>query len=204
MEDITTLTGWLLVAGPVLGLAPVANPKLMRIWSMPHDSFVAEVGRNQSAWQWLNGGFVLATIVTTGGLASLAFLMPSEVDSAAMLVCASAYGIGGALWCAVLAMRTRTVPLLATLGDTSDSPGVAVVEAATGGLFQAFVLITSVALAAVGGLLLTTGVVASVVAVLVVLSGVGGIVWLLSTGDVIPAVLYLPTLLVGVSLLAGW
>lgn len=204
MEEITTLTGWLLVAGPVLGLAPVANPALFAIWSMPHDAFVAEVARNESAWRWLNGGFVLATIVTTGGLASLAFAMPSEVDGAAMLACAGGYGIGGALWCVVLAVRTRTVPLLATLGDTSDSPGVAVVDAATGGLFQAFVLITSVTLAAVGGLLLATGVVATVVAVLVVLTGVAGVVWLLSTGDVIPAVLYLPTLLVGVSLLAGW
>lgn len=205
MTDTTALAGWLLVGGPVLGLMPVAHPALMPIWSMPHDSFVATVGAHRLAWTWLNGGFALATIVTTAGMVALALSMPSTLGVAAMQGCAVAYGIGGVLWCAVVSMRSRTVPLLADRArDGQISRDVSLLGAATGGLFQAFVLITGGALAALGLTLLLAGVMASIVPILVLLMGVATIAWLLGTGDVIPAVLYLPTLLVGLGLLIGW
>jgi hypothetical protein len=42
------------------------------------------------------------------------------------------------------------------------------------------------------------------VALATVLVGIGVAAWLLVSGDVIPAVLYVPTLLIGAALLAGW
>lgn len=205
MTDSTALAGWLLVAGPIVGLIPVAHPALVPIWSMPRAAFVATVGAHRTAWLWLNVGFALATVVTTGGLAALAPAMPSGLGTAAVLTCAAAYGIGGGLWCAVLAIRAHTTPLLADLdGDSLSSREVALLDAATGGLFQGFVLITGTALAALGLTLLLTGVVASVVAIFVLLFGAAGIAWLLVSGDVIPAAVYLPTMVLGGALLIGW
>lgn len=205
MTDATVLAGWLLAAGPVVGLVPVAHPALVPIWSMPRDAFVAAVGAHRAAWVWLNVGFAVATVATTGGLAALAPSMPSELGTTAVLTCAVTYGIGGGLWCAVLTIRARTTPLLADLGgDSLGSREVALLDAATGGLFQGFVLITGTALAALGLTLLLTGVVAPAVAVVVLLFGAAGISWLLVNGDVIPAVLYLPTMVLGVAVLTDW
>jgi hypothetical protein len=199
------LAGWLLAAGPVAGLAPVAQPALMPVWSMPRDRFVAMVGAHRTAWAWLNAGFTLATIATTGGLVALAAAMGDGPAAAAALACAVGYGLGGGLWCAVLAIRTRTVPLLSDLGaDALRSREASLVDAVTSGLFQAFVLITGSALAGLGLTLLLAGTVPAAVSVVVLLVGLVGIGWLLRTGDVIPAVLYLPTLLLGVALLVGW
>lgn len=205
MTDGTTVAGWLLVAGPMLGLIPVAHPALIPIWSMPRDAFVSTVGAHRVAWAWLNTGFGLATILTTGGLAAFAFTVSSGPARAAVMACAVAYGMGGVLWAAVLASRARTAPLLADLGgDVLTSREVALLDAATGGLFQAFVLITSAALVGLGLTLLLSGTVAVLVGVLVLVAGTAGIAWLLVADDVIPAALYLPTLLVGIDLLAGW
>jgi hypothetical protein len=205
MSDGTMVAGWLLVGGPVLGLIPVAHPALVRIWSMPRESFVAAVATHRVAWAWLNAGFALATILTTGGLAALAVTVSSRPASAAIVTCAIAYGIGGVLWSAVLAIRTRTTPLLGDLGgNVLASREVAILDAGTSGLFQAFALITSAALAALGLTLLLSGVVVVLIGVVVLLAGAAGVAWLLVTGDVIPAALYVPTLLVGVDLLVGW
>ncbi len=55
-----------------------------------------------------------------------------------------------------------------------------------------------------GLVLLATGGVAAPVAVATVVVGIATAAWLVVAGDIIPAVLYLPTLLIGVALLAGW
>ena len=65
-------------------------------------------------------------------------------------------------------------------------------------------VITSVALASLGLVLLLDGGVAAAIAILTALVGVATATWLLVSGDVVPAVLYLPTMLVGAALLAGW
>jgi hypothetical protein len=46
--------------------------------------------------------------------------------------------------------------------------------------------------------------VAAPVAWLVAVVGALCVVWFLRAGDLIPAVLYVPTLLLGIALLAGW
>jgi len=202
MNDPQAVAGWLLVAGPVLGLIPVAHPALLPIWSMPRDVFVATVAAHRVAWAWLNAGFTLASVATAAGLLALAGTLPDSATSAALLACTAGYGIGAALWCAVLAIRTRTTPLLAELGPGElDRPHTRLLDAATTALFHAFVLITAVSLACLGAVLLLTGPSPVWVGAALLLTGTGATAWLLRAGDVVPAVLYLPTALLGITML---
>ena len=202
MNDPQAVAGWLLVAGPVLGLIRVAQPALLRIWSMPRDAFVATVAAHRVAWAWLNAGFTLASVATAAGLLALAGTWPDRATSAALLACTASYGIGAVLWCAVLAIRTGTTPLLADLGTGElDRPQARLLDAVITALFQAFVLITAVSLVGLGAVLLMTGRNPAWVAAVLVLTGTTATAWLLRTGDVIPAVLYLPTVLLGITML---
>jgi hypothetical protein len=100
----------------------------------------------------------------------------------------------------------RTTPALADLVRDArpTEPGETLLGAALGGLFAAFVVITCAALVGLGLALLAAGWVAAPVAIATFLVGLGTAAWLFLSGDVVPAVLYLPTLLVGIALLAGW
>jgi hypothetical protein len=203
--DAARLAGWLLVVGPVLGLVGVAQPVLIRIWSMPREEFIAAVTAHRRAWTWLNTGFGVATLATTSGMVVLAVAIPGRNGSAALAGCALTYAVGGALWLAVLAIRTRTTPLLGDLdGDARTGPSATLLEAATTGLFQAFVLITGGTLAALGVSLMLVASVPVGLGAVITLAGVLCVGWLITTGDVIPAVLYLPTILLGVYVLVWW
>jgi hypothetical protein len=205
--DVRTLTGLLLTLGPIIGAIPVANPSLIRVWSASREDHLATVGRHRIAWAWLNAGFIGATVTTAIGLILLpTVLEPSPAISSALGGVALTYVIGGGLWCAVLGIRARTTPALAdlvALGRPTE-PGETLLGAANGGLFAAFVLLTAVALIALGAVLVLSGGVAAPVALASPAVGLLAIALQLATGDVIPATLYLPTLLLGVALLLGW
>lgn len=202
MNGPQAVAGWLLLAGPILGLIPVANPALIPIWSMPRDAFVATVAAHRVAWAWLNAGFSLASIATAAGLLALAGTMPDPVTAAAVQACTAGYGIGSVLWCAVLAIRTRTTPLLADLdAHLMDRQDVRLLDAASTALFHSFALITAVSLAGLGAVLLLGGPSPAWVDAALLLTGATATAWLLRTGDLIPAVLYLPTALLGITLL---
>jgi len=68
-------------------------------------------------------------------------------------------------------------------------------------LFRAFVLMTAVSLVGLGAVLLVTGPSPAWVDAALVLTGTAATVWLLRTGDLIPAALYLPTAMLGITLL---
>ena len=165
------------------------------------------VARHPLAWRMVNLGFVAATILTIAGLGLLA-TRPAIADGPRALLVAglTADAVGGLLWCVVLAVRNRTTPELARLvaANQPTEPAESILGAALGGLFAAFVWATSLALLAIAAGLLSAGVVAApvaLVAVVITFVGLGGQI---RTGDTIPAILYLPTLLIGVALLAGW
>jgi hypothetical protein len=208
MPDPTTLAGVLLVLGPVVGAIPVAYPPLLRVWSMPREDHARTIAAHRTGWRLLNGGFVLATVSTAGGLSVLARPLAGENPASASLVAALAvvYAIAGALWCTVLAIRSVATPALVDLGLVDAPPREAerLLHAATGGGFAAFVLVTGVALVALGAGLALTGAVAAPVGWLAALVAGIAVVGELATGDTIPAVLYLPTMLIGLALLAGW
>jgi len=207
MPDGRTIAGLLLVLGPVLGLIPVANPRLMRIWSMSRDDHVTTVGANRRGWLLLNAGFGVATIATSAALGILAVGWDGGTGPRAGLTAgAIAYGIGGALWCAVLSARARTTPALADLiaAGAAREPAASLLGATLGGVFQGFVIATAAALIAIGLALAAGGGVAAVIAWLAVVTGIVAIGVLVWTGDLVPAVLYPCTVLIGIALLAGW
>jgi hypothetical protein len=207
MPDALVVAGVLLVASPIIGLVPVAYPPLFTVWMAPRERHIAIIGTHRRAWHLLNAGFVVATVGTAGGLAALAVALASDAGLAAVVAAiAVAYAIAGALWCAVLAIRARATPALDDLGVTAEPAGVAetLLGAATGGMFVTFALVTGSVLIALGAVLGITGTVAPLAAWLAALIAAVVTGAQLVTGDSIPAVLYLPTLLIGVALLAGW
>ena len=140
----------------------------------------------------LNAGFLIATVLTAAGLAILAGILGGgEVRSAVLAAVAITYAIAGGLWCAVLAIRTRTTPALADLVATGapTEPAEALLGAATGGLFAAFVLATGAALVVLGLTLGLTGGLAVSVAAFAVLASALVVEGLLKSGDTIPALL---------------
>ena len=205
MADAQLLAGLLLVAGPVVGLIPVAHPALIPFWSATRERQLEIVGAHRRAWWALNAGFGVATAATIAGLAVLPLLAATTEGAAALLPALAAYALGGVLWCAVLAIRGMVTPRLASLAGAGEAtePGESLLGAAQEGLFDGFVVATGLALVALGIGLAATGIVAPPIAVVQALAGAGVLAWLLATGDVIPAVLYLPTMVLGVALLAA-
>lgn len=207
MTDGLTVAAVLLVAGPMVGGVGVSNPALFRVWFVPRDEHLALVRAHRRAWMAINAGFTVATVVTASGLAVLAGAVDVADGPRAVLAAAAVvYAIAGSLWCAVLAIRARTTPALAEMvaAGTSTEPAETLLGAALGGLFAAFVLATGAALVVLGVTLAASGVIAVPVAWLTALISVVVLLGQLRSGDSIPAVLYLPTMLVGLALLLGW
>jgi hypothetical protein len=207
MTDGLTVAAVLLVAGPMVGGVGVSNPALFRVWFVPRDEHLALVRAHRRAWMAINAGFTVATVVTASGLAVLAGAVDVADGPRAVLAAAAVvYAIAGSLWCAVLAIRARTTPALAEMvaAGTPTEPAETLLGAALGGLFAAFVLATGAALVVLGVTLAASGVIAVPVAWLTALIPVVVLLGQLRSGDSIPAVLYLPTMLVGLALLLGW
>ncbi len=207
MADAVTIAGLLLVAGPIVGMVPVAWPPFPRIWSMSREDHVSTVAAHQRGWWILNAGFAFATITSTGGLAILAVALTGDTGRSAWLTAVwVAYAIGGVLWCTVLAMRARTTPAIHDLGLIDAPPGTTelLLGAATGGVFAMYVVVTAASLVVLGVVLVLAGGVAAPVAGLAVVIAAIAVGVQVVTGDTIPAVLYLPTLIIGIALLAGW
>jgi hypothetical protein len=207
MPDPLVLAGLLLVLAPLVGLVPVAYPPLWPAWSASRERHIALVGAHRRAWRLLNVGFGVATIGTAGGLAALAVALGGDPRVAgAVAALAVGYAMAGVPWLAVLAIRAKATPALDDLGVTAAPAGPAEVllGAATGGIFAAFALSTGPLLLALCAVLALTGTVATPVAGIAALFAAVSTGSQLLTGDTVPAVLYPPTMLVGVSLLAGW
>jgi hypothetical protein len=205
MPEQRLAAGLLLVLGPLVGLLPVGYPPLLGIWTSSRETHLVTVAAHRRAWAMLNAGFGVATILTTAGL-----VLARPADGPALATVAFdaalvAYGMGGVLWLAVLAMRTRTTPLLAAdLCVATLAAADALVAAATGGMFAAFTVITAVALMGVGAAVALAGTPAAVVAgAIAVIVAAIALVTQLRRGDSIPAVLYVPSLVIGVAVLAG-
>ena len=149
MADAQLLAGLLLVAGPVVGLIPVAHPALIPFWSATRDRQLEIVGAHRRAWWALNAGFGVATAATIAGLAVLPLLAATTGGAAALLPALAAYALGGVLWCAVLAIRGMVTPRLASLAGAGEAtePGESLLGAAQEGLFDGFVVAGSLGLA---------------------------------------------------------
>ena len=207
MSDDVRFAAALLLAGPVIGALCLMYPPFFRVWRVGRDEHLAMVAAHPVAWRMVNLGFVVAATLTAAGLGILAGRLDLADGPRAILAASViAYAIGGVLWCVVLATRNRTTPQLAALvaADRPTEPAESILGAALGGLFVAFVWTTSLAILAISAALALGGSVglpvAAIAAAVTVLALAGQIL----TGDTIPAILYVPTLLLGLALLAGW
>ncbi len=207
MTDGLTVAAALLVAGPVLGAVGLSSPALFRVWTAPRDEHLATVRAHRHAWMLANAGFTIAAVVTAAGLAVLAGSLDVDEGRRAVLAATTVvYAIAGTLWCAVVAIRTRTTPALAEMvaAGTPTEPAETLLGAAIGGLFAAFTLATGASLVALGMTLALGGGVAAPVAWLATLIAALIVARFLASGDAIPAFLYFPTLIIGLALLFGW
>jgi hypothetical protein len=207
MTDGLLAAAVLLVAGPVLFMVGAGNPALVRYWTAPRETGLEIVRAHRLAWRLANGGFIVATVITAAGLVLLALALDGHAfRSAALASVAVAYVVAGTLWCVDLAIRIRTTPALADLvaSGAPTEPAETLLGAATSGLFAAFTLVTAATLVVLGLTLALAGGVALPVALLAAIIAVIVIGSQLITGDSIPAILYLPPLLVGAALLLGW
>jgi len=207
MTEGLTAAAVLLVLGPVVGAVGLTHPALYAVWSAPREKHLALVHAHRRAWMAINSGLTVATVVTAAGLAVLAGAVDVAAGPRAVLAAvAVVYAIAGTLWCAVLAVRTRTTPALAELvaAGAPTAPAENLLGAMLGGLFGAFILATSAALVALGATLAGSGVIAAPLAWLATLIPAVVLLGYLRSGDAIPGVLYLPTLLVGLALLVRW
>lgn len=197
----------LLVAGPAVFVVLGLYPPMFRVWTVPRAEHLGLVLAHTRAWTLINAGFAIATIGTAAGLGGLAATVGGEKGWGAVMVAAAIiYAIAGTLWCAVVSVRIRTTPALARMvaAGTPTEPAETLLNSAVGGLFAAFLLATGAALIAVGLALALGGGVAAPVAWLATLIAVLVVVGFFAFRDMPPFVLYIPTLLVGLALLAGW
>ena len=197
----------LLVAGPAVFVVLGLYPPMFRVWTVPRAEHLGLVLAHTRAWTLINAGFAIATIGTAAGLGALAATVGGEKGWGAVMVAAAIiYAIAGTLWCAVVSVRIRTTPALARMvaAGTPTEPAETLLNSAVGGLFAAFLLATGAALIAVGLALALGGGVAAPVAWLATLIAVLVVVGFFAFRDMPPFVLYIPTLLVGLALLAGW
>ena len=207
MPDPLILAGWLLVAGALIGAAAASHPALWPVWSAQRDERLRIVGEHRLAWTMLNAGFVIATIVTAGGLAALAVAEGGDPGVVAALAAVIvAYAVAGGLWCGVLAIRSLTTPALADLSarGADTEPTETLLSATLLALFGTYTLITAAALVALAAIVGVGGVVAIPVALVAAAIAAIVIAAYLVTGDSVPAVLYVPTIVIGIALLAGW
>ncbi len=206
MTDSITIAAWLLVGGPVVAVVCLSYPPLWRVWTVPREEHLALVAGHRLAWTMANVGFTTATVLTAGGLVLLAGSVDVDGRSKAILVAgAVAYAIAGTLWCAVLGIRTRMTPALAALvaAGTPTEPVETLLGSAIGGLYASFLVTTGIALTAIGSALAQAGGVGGPVPWLATLIAALAVARFVTSGDVIPAVIYLPTLLIGIALLVG-
>jgi hypothetical protein len=207
MTDGLSVAALLLVLGPAAGAVGHYNPALYPAWTAPRDRHLALVRMHPRAWLAANAGFVVATVVTAAGLVVFAGAVDIREDLRAIAVaCAVVYAIAGVLWCAVVAIRTRADPALAemTVTGTPIEPAETLLGAATGALFATFVLLTGAALVVLGLALAFGGGIAAPIAWLAALIAALVVAGFVISGDSIPAILYCPTLIIGLALLAGW
>jgi hypothetical protein len=208
MPDAVAMAATLLVAGPAIGTACLAYPPFVRVWTVPREEHLALVDAHPVAWRIANAGFTVATVLTAAGLFVLAgSVNADEGPRAALLASAVAYAIAGSLWCAILAIRTRTTPAIAAMvaAASQTEPAETLLGSVIGGLYQAFLLITGFALIGIGSVLALSGGGASPAGWLATIIASLAVARHATSGDVIPAVIYIPMLLVGLALLlVGW
>ena len=112
MADAVPSRGWLLVAGTILGLAPVANPSLLRVWLVPRGAH-RDRRRASAGVDLLNAGFAARRWRRSPASRAGRRHARRRSPPAALVAGIAPYAVAGVLWCAMLAIRSRVTPALA-------------------------------------------------------------------------------------------
>ena len=180
---------------------------MFRVWTAEWEVHLALVAAHGTAWTMANVGFTTATVLSAAGLALLGGVAGHRrrAECRARRRRGRVRDRGNAVVC-----RPRRPepghpgPCPDGGAGTPTEPAETLLGSATGGLFEAFMVATEGALIAIGVTLALGGGVAAPVAWLATLVSVLALAGSVKSGATIPAVIYLPTLLVGIALLAGW
>lgn len=195
--------GALLVAGAAIMFIGASVPFITSLggeaWYGNAAEVLTAIARNPMAWRWANVLIAVAAIVTVVGLAGTLFWSPpSRFFATAGLV---AFGVGACLDVVARVLEMRVGPLVAV--GNPDPPLASTYESFhqfSEGLIQAFILIALIALALYGIAALQHE--ATWLGAVLIVIGIGGLA-LEVLGGAIPALVYIGTATLGVSMLFG-
>jgi hypothetical protein len=180
---------------PLVG--ETGNP---RIYTLPSDDQLDAIGLNPGAWRWANVLMGTAAILLVSGLALLAVLLG---DATLARLGLTIFTIAAVMWVVFSAYRA-TVPIqVADVMAGGGSPPAyhqALAEWA-GALFTTYATLAFLSLAAYGGAMIQTGLLAGWVGWATIIYSLGLLLLMLVIGDTLPAFHYLPPLLIGILLL---
>ena len=196
------MAGWFLVLGAGAFIVGAANPSLFAVWTAPETTQLQLIHGAPMAWAITNVLFAVATVLTAGGL----WLTPDSVGDQGLTlarVAAVAYVLGANAWLASLVFRLVVTPDAATtlIANGSVDPAYAVVARWSGGLFTLFTYVAGSSLVALGVAVVMGATLSALAGWFSIVIGAIIIAGYAIAGDMPPAVAYLPTGLLGITLL---
>lgn len=195
--------GALLVVGAAIMFIGASIPFVSSLggeawYGSPAETLTA-IAKNPTAWKWANTLIAVAAVATVIGLAGTVSWSPSNRFFATAGL--ATFGVGASLDVVARVLVMRVGPSIAV--DNPDSPLVDTYESFhqfSEGLIQAFILIAFVALALYGIAAIQHE--ATWLGTVLIMLGVGGLA-LEVLGAAIPALVYMGTATLGVSMLFG-
>jgi hypothetical protein len=198
------LAGLLLAGAGLAGVLLVGPTAFVpaAIWTGPEEASLRLIAKHRLIWRAANVGFAIATVMTAAGL----FVLPPAVGdggTSLALAAAVAFVLAGALWLVALSIRLAITPSVAAgfVADGSVEPDFEPLARLGHAAYLGFIFIGGAAVVGLGGAILLGGALSAFVGWTCVVAGgviVGGY---LVFGDMLPAAVYVPTVVVGVAVL---
>ena len=196
------MAGWLLVLGAGAFIVGAANPALFAVWTASETTQLKLIHGAPTAWAITNVLFVVATVLTSSGL----WLVPDDVGASGLTlarVASVAYLLGASAWLASLVFRLVVTPDAATtfVAQGSVEPAYAMVARWSGGLFTLFTYVAGGSLVALGVAVVVGGTLSVLAGWFAIIVGAIIVAGYAIAGDMPPVISYLPTGLIGITLL---
>lgn len=195
---LLTLSFALFAVGSALPLVGKrGNP---RIYTLPSEDQLDAIGLNPGAWRWANVVMGTAGILLASGLA---LLTPLLGDATLARLGLTIFTVAVVLWVVFSAYRA-TLPIQVAdviTGDRSLTAYHQTLAQWAGALFTTYATLAFLALAAYGGAIIQTGLLAGWVGWATIIFSLGLLMLMLVMGDTLPAFHYFPPLLIGILLL---
>lgn len=196
------VVGLSLVAGSICFLVGAFNPALFRVWTAPDDVQLRLIHQRRTAWMVANALFVVATVLTTGGLLAVPDRLGADAVALGRLA-GTTYLLAAVAWLLSLVFRLSVTPAVATkfVSTGMVDPTYDMLGRWSGGLFATFTILAGISIVALGLAILLGGALPVLLGWTIVIIGAVIVGGFLLAGDMPPFVAYLPTAALGVSLL---